>query len=95
MIDIVVIDRLVFDRGLFGEMDGLKLMAVSEVSVMSRDNFVILVIGFRRQKLVLGGSFKVMRSLTMVYGGGVMNFMLMFRCHVLLSSLRFSSLTRR
>jgi hypothetical protein len=31
---------------------------------------------------MLGSSLEVMRGLAMVYGGGVMHFVLMFRCHV-------------
>ena len=82
MIYIVVINRLVFNRCFLGKANSLNLMAVSEVSMMSCNNLVIFIIGFRSQELMLGGSLEVMRGLAMVYGGGVMNFVLVFGCHV-------------
>ena len=82
MICVGVINRLVFNRGLLGKANSLDLMAIGEVSMMSCNNFVIFIIGFRRQKLMLGSSLEVMRGLAMVYGSGVMNFVLMFRRHV-------------
>ena len=82
MIYVVVINGLVFNRSLLGKADGLDLMAIGEVSMMGGNNFIIFIIGFGGKKLMLGGSLEVMRGLAMVYGGGVMNFVLMFRCHV-------------
>jgi hypothetical protein len=77
-----VINRLVLNRCLLGKANGLNLMAVGEISMMSGDNFIVLIIGFRSQKLMLGGSLEMMRGLAMVYSGSVMNFVVMFRCHV-------------
>jgi hypothetical protein len=82
VICIGVINRLVFNRGLLSEANSLNLMAIGEVSMMSCNNFIIFIIGFSSQKLMLGSSLEVMRGLAMVYGGGVMHFVLMFRCHV-------------
>ena len=34
VVDVVVVDRLVFNRSLLSVMNGLKLMAIGEVSVV-------------------------------------------------------------
>ena len=61
-----VINRLVFNRCFLGKANGLDLMAIGEVSMMSCNNFIIFIIGFSSQKLMLGSSLEVMRSLAMV-----------------------------
>jgi hypothetical protein len=81
VVDVVVVDRLVFNRSLLSVMNGLKLMAIGEVSVVGGRDHVILVVCFSSQELVLGSSFEVVCSGTVMFGCFVMNFVFACSCH--------------
>jgi len=81
VVDVVVVDRLVFNRSLLSVVNGLKLMAVGEVSVVGGRDHVVLVVCFSSQELVLGSSFEVVCSGTVMFGCVVMNFVFACGCH--------------
>ena len=68
IVNIVMIDRLIFDCCHFSKMDGLQLMAIGQIGMVSGDNFIVMVIGFCCQDLMLGSSFKMMGSLAVMLG---------------------------
>ena len=48
VIHIAVINALVFNRSPFRKTDGLDLMTISEISMMSSNDFLIVVVSHRR-----------------------------------------------
>jgi hypothetical protein len=78
VINVSVINGLVFNSSHFSEVDGLQLMAISKIGMVCCDNFIIIIISFSSQNLMLGSSFEMMRSLTVMISGCVMNVMFVF-----------------
>jgi hypothetical protein len=81
VVDVVVVNGFVFNRSLFSVMNGLQLVAIGQVSVVSGRDDVVLVVGFSSQELMLGGGFEVVCSSTVMFGCVVMNFVLVCGCH--------------
>jgi hypothetical protein len=81
VVDVVVVDGFVFNRSLFSVMNGLQLMAIGQVSVVSGRYHVVLVVSFSSQELVLCCGFKVVSSGTVMFGCVVMNFVFVCSCH--------------
>lgn len=81
VIHIAVINALVFNRSLLRKTDGLDLMTISEISMMSSNDFIVVIICFSSQNLMLCGSLKMMRSLTVINGSLVVNFVFVLGCH--------------
>jgi hypothetical protein len=81
VVDVVVVDRLVFNRSLLSVMNGLKLMSVGEVSVVGGRDHVVLVVCVSSHALMLGSSFEVVCSCTVMFGCFVMNFVFACGCH--------------
>jgi hypothetical protein len=94
MIYIAMIDRLIFDGSLLGKPYSLDLMPIGEVRMMSGDYFIVIIIGFCSQQLVLCSGLEVVCGFTMIHGGVVVNLMLMFRCHIRSLSFGLLSLTK-
>jgi len=81
VVDVVVVDGFVFNRSLFSVMNGLQLMAIGQVSVVSGRYHVVLVVSFSSQELVLCSGFKVVSSGAVMFGCVVMNFVFVYGCH--------------
>ena len=81
VVDVVVVDGFVFNRSLLSVMNSLQLMAISQVSVVGGRDHVVLVVCFSSQELVLGSSFEVMCSGTVMFCCLVMNFVFVCGCH--------------
>jgi hypothetical protein len=81
VVDVVVVDGFVFNRSLLSVMNGLQLMAIGQVSVVSGRDHVVLVVGFCSQELVLCSGFEVVCSGTVMFGCVVMNFVFVCGCH--------------
>ena len=81
VINIAVINRLVFNSSLLSKTDGLDLVTIGKISMMSGDDFVILVVSLCCQDLMLGSSLEMMSSLAMVNSSLVVNFVFVLRCH--------------
>jgi hypothetical protein len=81
VVDVVVVDLFVFDSSFFSVLNGLQLMTIGEVGVVSGRHYIVFVISLGSQKLVLGCGFKLMGSGPMVYGCVVMHFVLVYCCH--------------
>jgi len=81
VVDVVVIDFFVFDCSLLSVVNGLQLMAISEVSMVCGRDDIILVVRFSGKALVLCSCFEVVGSGAMMLSGVVMDFVLVRGCH--------------
>jgi len=77
VVRVSVVYRFVCHGSLLGMLDSLDLMSVSEVGVVSCDNFIVVFVRLSGKQLMLGGCFEVMRRLAVIHRGSVMNFVLM------------------
>lgn len=77
VIHISVINRLIFQSSLLGKMNGLQLVAISEVSVMRCFYGVISFVSCGCSELMLCSCFEMMSSLAMMIGGFHVNFVVM------------------
>lgn len=68
VIHIVVINGFIFDRCHFSKMDGLQLMTIGQIGMVSGNHFIVMIIGFRCKDLVFGSGLKMMGSLAVMLG---------------------------
>ena len=62
MINVVMIDGLIFNSSHLRILNGLHLMTISQISMMSCHNFIVFVICCSCKKLMFGSSFKMVSS---------------------------------
>ena len=81
MVNIGVINRFVLFGRHLSVVNGLDLVPVSQVGVVCRLDFIIVIIGFGGCQLMLGCCLKMMRSFPMMIRRFVVNGMFMLGCH--------------
>ena len=69
MVNICMVNRLIFLGSHFCKVDRLDLVTIGQVGVVSRLDHIIMIICLSGCELMLSSCFKVMRSLAMMFSG--------------------------